>query len=325
MKGPPSQDVLQKCTKYSSSKTHDRYFCSTCGSKVFINAHHRQSGEARDDSQAWFTLSGAVDPLKEGGENVLYVEQHEWLDDTGDGGMAPFMTKLGGRDIPCYDSKTGQVSKSDLQELIESSIDLSSPGPDDTLKAECRCGGVSLLIQRANHSERHISQLDRFIPKDSNGKVENDKHIALCCVCRSCRHHLGTSLATWIYVPPMQVLNAHTGKPVVQHRAISGPGQTAAQSANRGLTLEHYWTSENICWAFCSICGAGAFHSADKRQEIVNVAAGLLRAEEGIMARKWLSWQWGRTSWKEDVADREIMEAWRATEGTGGRIRSGLT
>lgn len=52
----------------------------------------------------------------------------------------------------------------------------------------------------------------------------------------------------------------------------------------------------------------------ENRQEIVNIAAGLLRAEEGAMARGWLYWQPGMVSWKKDedkqVVDREILDAY---------------
>ena len=242
------------------------------------------------------------------------------------GGMAPYMKQLGGRDIPCHDSRGDKISNADVNAMVASSGQgLSAPSVDDTLKAECRCGGVSLLIQRANHQERSVSQLDRFIPKNSNGNVENDKHIAMACACRSCRLHTGNSLATWIYVPPMQIINPHTGKPVVQHRAALPPPDrnivnTAAHSANRGLTLKHYWSSPESCRSFCGVCGAAVFYTMDKRQEIINVAAGLLWAEEGVMARGWLSWQWGRVSWKEESVDREIRDAWIATAETGGKV-----
>lgn len=48
------------------------------------------------------------------------------------------------------------------------------------------------------------------------------------------------------------------------------------------------------------------------RVEICNIATGLLRAAEGALARRWLGWEWGRTSWKEIYVDRDIRDAWMA-------------
>ena len=312
----PDSSILDKCTVYHSSKTHDRYFCSTCATKLFVHPHHWNDGSVRD---TWHCYGGAIDPpasidassASQVG-NVLRVETNEWLADTGgDGGMAPFLSKLGGRDIPCYETDTSSklYSQAELGEMIKTSQSLPVPGKGSTLKAECRCGGVSLRIQRADHTDRTVSQLDRFIPKDHAGEPENDRHMAFACVCRFCRLHTGVSFSPWLYVPPVQVINPHTNEPVSQHRAASTDTE-----ANRGLTLKHYWSSPEACRSFCAVCGAAVFYSHDRRQEIVNVAAGLLRpGNGGILARQWLSWQWGRTAWKDEATDRDIMEAWKAT------------
>jgi len=42
----------------------------------------------------------------------------------------------------------------------------------------------------------------------------------------------------------------------------------------------------------------------------VGIAVGILRAEEGVLARRWLDWEWGRCSFHEDCVDGEIAEAW---------------
>ena len=323
LESAPPPAVVEKCTIYHTSKTQARYFCSTCGTKLFVHPHSEREPDGTvkkrtDEDKAWCVLGSAVDPPEASRDDVLLVEKHEWLADATDAGLAPFMSKLGGRDIPCFETKENEVSAADLDERLKTfGKDLLPPAPDGTLKAECRCGGVSLLIQRANHTERSVSQLDRFIPKNSNGNALNDKHIAMTCVCRYCRLHTGTSLAPWVYIPPVQIINPQTSKPVVQHRAALPPDpkvvNTAAQSANIGLTLKHYWSSPDCCRSFCSHCGAAVFYTVDRRQEVVNIAAGLLRAEEGVMARRWLSWQWGRVSWKDEATDQEIMKAWRAT------------
>ncbi len=308
----PGADVLARCTSYASSKTHTRYFCPTCGTKLFINSRYLSDGTPRDDSRAWFALGGAVDPPNKGVEDVLSVDINMWLADTGDGGLAPYLRKLGGRDVACYQTYSGHMSDDEVNQLVESSKTLSQTASDqDWFKAECRCGGVSLQIQKANHADRTVSKLDRYIPRDRDGKVENDKHFSSACVCRSCRLHFGVSLAPWLYIPPAQILNPHTGEAVVQHHEAMA--EEASKGANTGLSLKHYWSRKDCCRSFCSTCGAAVFYTRDDRPEITNIAAGLVRAEEGVMARRWLSWQWGLVSFEQEATDRSIVEAWKAT------------
>ena len=254
----------------------------------------------------WVVFSGPIDPGT-GVENLVHVETHEFVADTVDGGMATFMTRLGDRDVPCFEgaaSAQKQLSTYNMKKMAQESFKAAVLEADDMLRAECYCGGVSLLIKRADHTENAISKLDRFKPKEQN------KYMAFVCTCRYCRLATGNTISPWIYVPPAIVINPHTDKPVAQHHEVS---TEEGRKMNAGLNLKPFWSSLNSCRSFCGTCGATVFYSTDKRQEIVNVAAGLLRAAEGAMARRWLSWQWGRTAWKDEATDHELMEAWRAT------------
>ena len=93
------------------------------------------------------------------------------------------------------------------------------------------------------------------------------------------------------------------------------------RAANKGLSLTHYMRS-GAEWdayrAFCSTCGASVLYDFSDRPDITNIAAGLIKAEEGIMARRWVSWSWGETSFKDSYIDREVRDAWMAAEGTQG-------
>lgn len=307
----PDASILDKCPVYKTSDRVDRYFCSSCGTKLFVNTHHKSDGTPIDDTESWYAFGGAIDPPEGSTTDVLSIERHHGVSDTTDGGLAPFLSTP---TAPAFGMKTDPLSHSDLAQMIKTSTSQSPPGEYDKLKVSCHCGGVSLLILRADHTERSISQLDRFIPRSPTGSVEEHKHFASTCVCRSCRLHTGSSFVPWIYVPGPQILNAHTGKPVVVHRAAyPDRGQTAAESANKGLTLKFFWSSDDSTRSFCYVCGAAVFYSMDRRQEITNIAAGLLRADDGVMARGWLSWQWGRCSWKDEATDKSILEAWKAT------------
>ena len=43
---------------------------------------------------------------------------------------------------------------------------------------------------------------------------------------------------------------------------------------------------------------------------MVSLNVGILRAEEGALARRWLEWEWGRVSGKEECVDAEACESW---------------
>jgi hypothetical protein len=307
LKAAPDASILAKCTAYESSPTHTRYFCSTCGGKAFIYVHHWPDGKPRNDSEVWCVIAGAIDPPA-GNKDVMFVDFNMWLADAADGGLAPYMTKLGGRDVACSHTKDGDV---DVDTVLKKAKETSvAHDVDAELKAECRCGGVSFSIQRANHADSAKSPLDRFRPRNADGEIQKEKHYAATCVCRSCRLHQGVSLATWIYVPPQMIINPHTERPLAQYHANTS--KAAADEANAGQSLGHYWSSELCCRSFCRICGAAVFYNADDRPEITNIAAGILRADEGILARSSLSWAWGKTSCEEEATDREITEAWLA-------------
>ena len=158
---PPTKDTLAECSVYHSSKTHDRLFCATCGTKVFVTAHTYPDGRKRDE---WFAHGGAVEWPEDGeqNQNTLRALTNEWLQDARDGGLGPYMTKLGSRSVPAYfeSSRDQELSKDDIAELLLAAKNRSPPDPSDTLKVECRCGGVSLLLKTADHGmSSHLEDL----------------------------------------------------------------------------------------------------------------------------------------------------------------------
>lgn len=254
-------------------------------------------------------MAGAIDPPK-GTENISKIETNEWVSDTGDGGIAPFMTKLGGRNIPSYEAaeKDSKIlSINDLTELTKTAEALPPLDKSALLTAECRCGGVSIRVQPADHKE--TSTPDDLVPLDDKDK---DKYIGSACVCRDCRLHQGVTTAFWLYIPPSKIINPHTNAPIAQGAAaLTDEGR----KANEGLKLTHYKRNAgeyDAYRAFCSTCGASVFYNFSDRLGITNIGAGLVKAEEGVMARRWISWEWGHLSYKDSYVDREIRDAWMA-------------
>lgn len=310
LKESPPASALEKCTAFPSSQNLDRYFCSTCGTKLFLHTHSPERGEDR-----WSALAGAIDPPN-GTQDVSKVEMNEWVSDTGDGGIAPFMTKLGGRDVPSFETaeKDGKsLSSDDLIKMTKTADDLPRLTKDDLLTAECRCGGVSIRVKPASRKE--TSTPENLVPIDDQ---DMDKYFGSPCACRDCRLHQGVTTAFWLYVPPSNIINPHTNAPIAQGAAaLTDEGR----KANEGLKLTHYKRNAgeyDAYRAFCSTCGASVFYNFSDRLGITNIGAGLVKAEEGVMARRWISWEWGHLSYKDSCVDREIGDAWMAVgEGEG--------
>lgn len=56
-------------------------------------------------------------------------------------------------------------------------------------------------------------------------------------------------------------------------------------------SLKSYKSSEEVLRTFCGTCGATVFYSCTDRPGIVDVAVGILRAPEGVMAENWALWR----------------------------------
>ena len=292
----PSAKSLNACTQYTTSATHAYYFCGTCGTPTFVEVKSKGY---------WCCFAGTIerDPeqVKEGEtwtKDIVKIARHDWLDDTGDGGMAAILLKLGGRNVPCFHQGTStardqsEISAEDVRAMAKNTEDWAVPGMDKSMVVKCRCEGTDLRVRRANFKEDQQGCNERF----SEG---GDRYVAMFCACRSCRLQSGVNLQPWTYIPPRNFLVAGTGKEVVFGKGTEG--------ANESTTLKHYWSSEGCCRSFCGKGGASFFYWCDDRPEVVDLSVGVIRGK-GAMAREWVEWKYG-VSHKEECVDNEITEA----------------
>lgn len=294
LKTAPPSDVLDKLTAYKSSSRCTRYFCSKCGSHCFVE-HPQAESE-------WYCNGGIIDPPPTV-KDVVQITSHAYIDDTVDGGLAPLLLFQDNtlypavrRENPITSRQVCDMAKKALQHLL--------PKLEDKLSVKCHCGGVSLQIARADYVSNPHNVKARMIPQDSN------KYIAWFCVCRSCRLATGYSLQGWAYVPMGAITSALTQQPVVFGDAAFG--------ANEGLKLQHYRHSEEAQRSFCSGCGATVFfyYLGEDGDGVVDVSAGILRADSGVMAREWLEWKEGHMSHREEMVDQSqgecVAKGWKA-------------
>ncbi|KIX08580.1 uncharacterized protein Z518_03236 [Rhinocladiella mackenziei CBS 650.93] len=334
LKEPPPQETLSKLTGYNSSQKLTRYFCPTCGCHCFHINHH---------SQKWYCQGGNVEPSpafesSNSHTDILWpkdtvkISHHDFVLDTVDGGLTPLLLNLNGRTVPTWSAASPPQPPSPQQEghdsfdlphetvlsLPRKSLGtLSSPKEDSYLPAKCHCGGVSLLIKRAIFDHEGPA---RYIPSDPT------KYLTYLCACRSCRLSTGVSLTAWTLVPSENVFNANAPATASNDNesnltpVVFGKPASSAD-ANPGLSLTYHWSSPDVCRSFCGNCGATVFYWCGQRPDELDLATGILRAEEGSMARRWLEWVWGRCSFTEESVDQEMCEAWLGSAEEGKKSR----
>ncbi|GAM41722.1 hypothetical protein TCE0_042f15054 [Talaromyces pinophilus] len=315
LKSSPSATTLNKLQAYASSDIATRYFCPTCGcSCVFYTAPRDQ----------WYFMSGAIEynpDIKapaESRNNIFKVMRHAHILDTKDGGLAPFLLQLGDRSVPTWAGIPPPMSASqdsyDLpHEKILSMLGASSKSPtrppqeDSYLTARCHCGGVNLLIKRANHAHGDRSRCN--YPPDPT------KYSTYLCACRSCRLSTGVSLYPWTLVNAENVFNGKTLTSTDGPARITFGFEASNPDANPGLSLKHYWSSHDTCRSFCGKCGAAISYWCAQRPDELDITVGILRSDDGSLARKWLGWTWGECSFSEGSTDMELYEAWTRAPG----------
>lgn len=86
-------------------------------------------------------------------------------------------------------------------------------------------------------------------------------------------------------------------------------------------TLKKYRSSAEATRFFCETCGATVFWDGDVRPGLIDVAVGLMDAEEGARAETWLEWRTERISYREDSEGRaiELVEAVEKAIGAWGK------
>lgn len=319
LKSSPSAITLNKLQAYKSSDIVTRYFCPTCGcSCAFYTAPRNQ----------WYFISGAIEYIPSTRalmkpNNIFRVMRHAHILDTKDGGLAPFLLQLGDRSVPTWagipppmsaPQDSFDLAHAEIMSMLRTSSEITTQPPkeDSYLNAKCHCGGVNLQIKRANHA-----------PGDQNRcnyPADPTKYPTYLCACRSCRLSTGISLYPWTLVNVENVFNRESaGSPA----RITVGFDVSSSDANPGQSFKHYWSSTDTCRSFCGKCGAVVSYWCAQRPHELDIAVGILRSEDGGMARKWLGWVWGECSFSEESTDMELYEAWtRAPTLITGLTRS---
>ncbi|KAL4898348.1 Mss4-like protein [Aspergillus ambiguus] len=230
--------------------------------RFFCNNCGCHIGDRDHDHGNWYI---AVSILGENQyERLWTIRSHAYTARTGDGGLSTIIAQISGREVPTWNP----------QDTAES-YPAKSPW-DDELIGQCHCGGVSFKISRP---------MEEFVADPENQgwlhPSDHSKWLALVDVCDDCRLVTGTHVIAWMFVPRSHI----TPTPPADLRIG---------------TMKTYVSSEGVLRGFCGTCGATVFYTCAERPHVVDIATGILRATEGVMAEDWALWRTARLGYLDD-------------------------
>ncbi|KAF2179857.1 hypothetical protein K469DRAFT_715958 [Zopfia rhizophila CBS 207.26] len=283
---------LSALTPYKSSDILTRYFCSTCGTHMYL--------EYKSDGH----FEVATGTLKlDSTDGIIEWKTNMWIEDTSDGGASQFISNIEGKTLKRYLQEAGQSDEVPL-DWRNPSISSKEFKEEDLVHAHCHCRGVEFWVSRPNAESRNAESAyaDLLIP-DRLGKSANpsnypwwlprdDRFLAGTCACHSCRRSLGFDVTFWSFIPIVNITLDKEGTKPFQRNPYWG-------------TMKTYQSSPNVTRTFCGTCGANVFW--DGRPSLVDISVGLYDAESGTRAENLLAWWPNRVSFEEDALNRGFI------------------
>ncbi|KAK2030624.1 glutathione-dependent formaldehyde-activating enzyme [Colletotrichum zoysiae] len=279
---------LSSLTAYRyATASGTRYFCSTCSCHV---------GDVSDDDNDWVISASIFDANKDDVPAVWDIRTHMNTTSAPGGGLHNWLPRIAGRDMGVWNPK-------DTDETDEAAMPGREVGVDseEILRAQCHCGGVSFAISRPSDDDDEAYG-EWLSPADRT------KWMACLDVCGDCRLQTGAHAVGWAFVPESRI-----SPPVPEDLGVG--------------TSKSFASSEGVVRSFCGTCGAtvmahfvcgGARRRGGDGERLLNVAVGLLRAPEGVLAEKWLTWRTGRLAWAESGTKYDAALTEALGEGLAG-------
>jgi hypothetical protein len=200
-------------------------------------------------------------------EDVWDYTGHEFVGDTGDGGIAVMLDKIGGKKVGLWTERIiddGSLGEEGDWKLDEPRAVEDTREGEEKLRAACHCGGVVFHIG-------HPGELGEA--QDSNVR-DALKWPGRHCACSSCRLTSSNFIMSWISVAVSAVtVNGHS---MEQEDKLRDFGSI-------------YESSEGRIRTFCQVCGSSVSYRRDDEPSILKVAAGLVEGK-GARASDWIEW-----------------------------------
>lgn len=252
-------------------------FCSTCGCHIACIGL---------ETGSW-TVSNSI--FTDHGPDKFGIARHIYTKSVKDEGIAKLLPSVGGRECVVYNPP----ADSPKAKLVESAAEVGDDG-EDRMRAECHCGGVSFTFPRPTREVLEDEYMAQFVSHRDKSKWH-----ACFDLCDDCRLANGAHAVGWTFIPL-----ALCEPPIGPDLAVG--------------TAKTYASSPGVLRSFCGTCGATLFYAhqdrrPSDRQQVVDLAVGVLRAPEGFMAESWLTWR-ARPAWLDSGKrfDRDFAEALEA-------------
>jgi hypothetical protein len=222
---------------------------------------------AVEGGDRWVVTVSLVDVGAEE-EEVWDYTGHEFVGDTGDGGVAVMLDRIGGKKVGMWTERiideVGSGEEGNWK-LDEQKIDGNTREGEEKLRVACHCGGVVFHIDRPGEHE----EAQELRAQDTS------KWPGLHCACNTCRITSSSFITSWISVPVSAI--------IVSKR----PAEPEDKSLGFGSSYE---SSERRTRTFCEVCGSSVSYRREDEPGILKIAAGLVEGK-GARASDWIEWR----------------------------------
>lgn len=89
-------------------------------------------------------------------------------------------------------------------------------------------------------------------------------------------------------------------------RVIWQDGVAYDGSVHKSVT--RFKSSDHAYREFCSNCGASIFYATTKRPGLLDIALGIVRAEEGALAKSFVKLNTEKVDHVDDALDKELLK-----------------
>lgn len=297
--GPPDAIYKSDLHRFDFTSKVKILFCGTCGTPMFFECRYEGPDGPVTTGVFSGTLANAAHP------NLIRITDHIFVGDTVDGGASVWLRHPNSDDTPARRWTAGKGTSPELSAdwPTSASSPPSAQGPIE-VPIWCKCRGVNLVLRPDFSSFPPDAALPFFVDP------ETKKLLASFDACDSCRSATGTDIVNWTFALLQHIhfaekSSAQSGSTFPQtavelKKAVSAPSE---HRDPRLGTLALYESSPDAQRYFCSRCSATVFYACDERQDMVDVAVGLLESPSGAArAEEVLTWSLGgKMTWRQDV------------------------
>ncbi|KAF1976136.1 hypothetical protein BU23DRAFT_551631 [Bimuria novae-zelandiae CBS 107.79] len=300
---------------YNFSPKYDILFCPTCSTPMFF-AH---------TAELEHKLGVFTGTLKNDPTDLVKITNHIFVGDTKDGGASMWLRKpnTDGNEAQRYKARDKDERGAPAEPIPydwppSHSMTGFEAKTNSPIPIKCKCKGVNLVWQPGTYDGKKVSELPWFVDPSTH------KALAGFCACESCRLTGGCDVWNWGFAELKDISYATT-QSSFPSSSTDLKALVDAKDPSLG-TLAYYASSPDVQRFFCNHCSATIFYASDDRTFMVDIALGVLEAQDGARAEGVFSWAYGAAishikenegGWRYELFQRVTKEGeeWRISRG----------